>query len=475
MRQTRLTNNHSTILVLLFVFFLSACSTGSMDGRILVTEVQQSSSNDFSPWDISKVEGARIVAISPRGNNKNVVNLTKDFFSAVSPVVSYDGKYMLFAGKKEAADHWQIWETRLGSGKVRQVTNSEEDCTNPVYLPKGHFAFSSLLNNKTVKNSNVLFSGNLDGTNIQQLTFSPQTFAGLSVLNDGRLIAMEKQVFPAEGKSKIMVLRPDGSKLELFYKSAGEASVQSKIAETRNEEILFIEKINEANKIVSVSYNMPMYSHKVVTSKIEGDFCSVIPYTDDQLLTSYRKTASEVFSLNTFNAKVGTLSEIYQSEGYNVVDAVLVQSYRRPRDLPSEIHPDVKTGLLVCQDINFPGAESLKEEGAKPKATKIEVLGIDSTLALVDVEKDGSFYLKVEANIPFRIQTLSENGEVVNGPGDWYYIRPNERRGCVGCHTGPDISPFNRQPLAIREKDPVFIANDSGLNPIQKMKDKEHE
>ena len=169
------------------------------------------------------------------------------------------------------------------------------------------------------------------------------------------------------------------------------------------------------------------------------------------------------------------MSEIYQSEGYNVVDAVLVQSHRRPRDLPSEIHPDVKTGLLVCQDINFPGAESLKEEGAKPIATKIEVLGIDSTLALVDVEKDGSFYLKVEANIPFRIQTLSENGEVVNGPGDWYYIRPNERRGCVGCHTGPDISPFNRQPLAIREKDPEFIANDSGLNPIQKMKDKEHE
>ncbi len=86
----------------------------------------------------------------------------------------------------------------------------------------------------------------------------------------------------------------------------------------------------------------------------------------------------------------------------------------------------------------------------------MEVIGIDTTLGIVDVEKDGSVYLKIIADTPFQLQTLDETGKVVSGPSSWIYLRPNERRGCVGCHQGNERVPENRQPLSVL-KAPVEI------------------
>ncbi|MDX1284280.1 MAG: hypothetical protein R3182_04690, partial [Draconibacterium sp.] len=98
---------------------------------------------------------------------------------------------------------------------------------------------------------------------------------------------------------------------------------------------------------------------------------------------------------------------------------------------------------------------------------KVEIIGIDSTLGIIDVEEDGSFYAKIIADTPFRVQTLTSNGEIVKGPSDWIYLRPNERRGFVGFESGNDQSPFNRQPLAVK-KDPVSIpANIEGIKEVE--------
>jgi hypothetical protein len=83
-------------------------------------------------------------------------------------------------------------------------------------------------------------------------------------------------------------------------------------------------------------------------------------------------------------------------------------------------------------------------------------LGIDTTYGVVEVEKDGSFQLKVLADTPFRIRTLDEKGNIVNGPCSWLWLRPNERRGCVGCHEDPELAPENRVSLATK-KPPVIV------------------
>jgi hypothetical protein len=75
---------------------------------------------------------------------------------------------------------------------------------------------------------------------------------------------------------------------------------------------------------------------------------------------------------------------------------------------------------------------------------------------VIPVENDGSFYLKVMADTPFRIRMLDKNNNIVSQPCSWLWMRPNERRGCVGCHDDPELVPFNEVPLAVR-KDPVIV------------------
>jgi hypothetical protein len=75
---------------------------------------------------------------------------------------------------------------------------------------------------------------------------------------------------------------------------------------------------------------------------------------------------------------------------------------------------------------------------------------------VVQVEEDGSFYLKVMADTPFQIRTLDDKGNVLNSSCSWMWLRPNERRGCVGCHEDPEIVPDNRVVFAVR-KAPVII------------------
>ena len=77
-------------------------------------------------------------------------------------------------------------------------------------------------------------------------------------------------------------------------------------------------------------------------------------------------------------------------------------------------------------------------------------------LGKIDLEKDGSFYVKLLADVPFKLQTLSSEGEIVTGPSDWIYLRPNERRGCVGCHENKEQVPDNKQPLSVR-KIPIIL------------------
>jgi hypothetical protein len=174
-------------------------------------------------------------------------------------------------------------------------------------------------------------------------------------------------------------------------------------------------------------------------------------------LYTYRLSEDDPYGLYEFDAENKTLGHpINKNNNYNALEAVVVEKHERPKELPSEVDLDVKTGLLLCQDINFTEIKSTDKAASTSKAIKIEVMGIDTSLGTVNVEEDGSFYLKVLADIPFRIKTIDQSGEVVNGPGSWMYLRPNERRGCVGCHEDNEQVPKNRQLLSVK-KDPITI------------------
>jgi len=453
------------ILLFIFVFNLPcvlfvSCKPKSMNGMLIITQVSGNIQNlnliTGESWRY--IPGARIAALDP-DNPASLKVLTDNFYSACSPEISYDGKYMLFAAQQNEGDLWQIWEMDLDNLKARQVTTFNDNCVDPVYLPGGRLVFTKLTKNDTVKTAHCLYSCNLDGSAVRQITFHPNANFATNVLKDGRLLTISRQLLPDQGDPMLMVLRPDGTKADMFYKGNGGSTLISRARETSKGKIVFIEANNSelSGNVVSINYNRPLHTQVNLTAEINGSFYAVLPVQSGKFLVSFRPSDAEHYALYEFDPENKSLGNtVYQNPEYDIIDVVEAVKYDRPRKLPSEVDMHVKTGLLLCQDINFMGFQSSLNNTDMSKASMIEVLGIDSTYGVVPVEEDGSFYLKVLADTPFQIRTLDEDGRVLYGPCSWLWLRPNERRGCVGCHEDPELVPVNKIPLAVGNS-PVII------------------
>ena len=453
------------ILILSFGFsgiFLSSCKEKYSEGMIVFTQVAEKIT------DINPVAGnftrqnaqTLIVALNPGSPDSPIKVLSEGFYSACSPAISYDGARMLFAAKQKQDDPWQIWKMDLKKSEIKQITSLPENCIGPSFLPNGRLIFSKMALNDSTNTGNALYSCNADGSDIRQLTFNPHSYSASTILKDGRVLTIRRQLCPDSNEALFMVLRPDGTKNEMFYKGSEKFQPVSRGWETTTGRIVFIEsdkESHESGKLISVSYNRPLHSYNDLSSGIEGNFISVYPLISGKLLVSYRRSESDRYGLYEFDPENKTLGRaVYESKEYDVAEAVAIEQHNRQKKLPSEVDTGVKSGLILCQDINFSGLIPAGDASALPKATRIRIIGRDSSLGEIDVEKDGSFYLKVKADTPFRIQALDEKGSVMGYPCGWIYLRQNERRGCVGCHEDPEIVPDNKVSLAVK-KAPVNV------------------
>jgi hypothetical protein len=460
MKKLRATIVFSLMMVIgISCIFFSSCREKSKEGMIIITRSSEKAQKNDTSADNSLIinSHSQIVALNPDNPEGSPEILTSEFYSAQSPRVSYDGKYLLFAAQLKQNDTWQIWEMDLNKMKAREVTNSSDNCTDPAYLPLGRIVFSKITANDTLKAGRSLYTCNLDGTNLKRITFNPHTYFASNVLSDGRVLTIGKQVFPFEGASMYMILRPDGTKSELFYKGIDGSKLTGPGLETANSRIIFVESEKsdtEEGDLISISYNRPLHSRVNLTSAIKGDFHAVFPQKSGNLLVSYRKLDSDRYALYEFDPEKKELGKtLYSNNDYDVLEVVVTGKHERPKKLPSEVDMGVKTGLLMCQDINV---SNVQTSTIVSKASRIKIVGIDSTLGYVDVAEDGSFYLKVMADKPFQIQTVDKDGRVSRSSCGWIWLRPNERRGCVGCHEDPENVPANRVPLAVKTS-PVVI------------------
>ena len=196
-----------------------SCGRKSNEGDIIFTRASGKIENPvLSSVDSWKL-GVRseIVEISKGKPDASPKVLTSSFFSARSPEVSNDCRSMIFAGQKNEGDTWQIWETDLRTLKTIQLTKMGSDCTDPSYLPLGRFLFTSHSATDSLKTNESIFTGNTDGTDLKRITYNPVLYRASNVLGDGRILTIGAQTYPETGAEKYMVMRPDGTKSELFY------------------------------------------------------------------------------------------------------------------------------------------------------------------------------------------------------------------------------------------------------------------
>ncbi len=431
------------ILVLVGMLF-SSCGKKQADDLIILTRVE-STQNGSSTGDVV----ASIISLGKENETARPLILTGGFYSAMSPAVSSDGRLMVFAAKQKKEDHWAIWEMDLSSSKIRQITSMKENCCDPAYLPTGRIVFCKW---NDINGSSSVCTCKPDGSDQKQITFNPELYSLLNVLKDGRVVTLDRSTDTSSNKSVLMVMRPDGTKNQLFFEGEQDSKVISRIWETGSGKLVFVQDIGSGKgRIAEISYNRPLNSYKCLSVTSVGDYKSVFPLSSGKILAVYRKSDSEKYGLYEFDPSAGNVkSALFETGDFDITDVVVAQQLVRARKLPSEVDLGVKTGLLLCQDINFRDI-SVPVKEPFISSSRIRIVGQDSCLGDVAVAKDGSFYLKVKADTPFRIERLDDKGEVIGKPCSWIYLRPNERRGCVGCHEGLDMVPDNRVPFAVRQ------------------------
>ncbi len=460
-------NSNRTIILLKVLLviglsgtFLISCKNEPMNGMFVFTRVPIDNFAIHEKEITHKYPGAQIVTINPDNPDKSEIILTTDFYSACSPRISYDAKHLLFLAQQNKNDSWQVWEMDLRKRTSMKITDFEESCSGPAYLPGNRLVFSRQIPDSGIGSDMALFTMNLDGSNVSQITFHPLFDYCSTILRDGRILFLTKQLYPVSDDMMYLAMRPNGTKAELFFKGTDGYFLNNQAYETMDGFVYFIEweqgKYNNGD-IVSVHQNRPLFTKVNYTSEIGGGFHSVFPIQSGDMIVSYHPSETDPIALYRFSVKEKSLGEsIFSYSDYHILEPVLVEAYTRPRNLPDEVNHKESTGLLFSQDINITATQHDTNLLFLSKATKIEVLGIDKSLGIVPVEEDGSIYLKIIADTPIRLRTIDENGKTVSGPSAWIWLRPNERRGCVGCHEDHELSPENRVPLSVK-KPPVCI------------------
>jgi hypothetical protein len=380
---------------------------------------------------------SRIVALDPNGK-AGIRVLTAAFHSARAPFVSPDGKRMVFSARRQASDPWQVWEMQLRGGQTRLLTAQPGWYTDPAYLGDGRV----LLSGRTDATGDAFALYTTAGPRLKRITFHPEQDLASQVLPDGQV------VFASGGR--YLIARDDGTGLRLFYQGAGGSPASGRAWETEDGTVLVVER----GRLVGFSEKRPLHSRAELSGGAPGVFHSLSPLPSGALVVSYRPPGGTRYSLYQFDPARQSLQPLPGDDpAYQAVEPVVTAPRSAPKAFYSVVDTSFKTGGLYCLDAN---ASSLPPAGPASVGRRLRVLGRDGLLGEVPLAADGSFYIELPGDLPVRFETVDGQGRLVRGPSAWLWVRPNEHRGCVGCHQNPELAPDDRVLEALLEN-PVTL------------------
>ncbi len=466
--------------------------------------VPERNKSDGHGYDI---DGCRIVTMSLGGPLEKPVSLTGSFLSARDPSVSFDGMSILFAGKKNQGDFWQIYRMKADGSDTVQLTRGKVDHVSPLHVGTLFYLNDTTptpqmiyVERKPGKGGGFsMVACNTDGLKPRTITFNLYSDLEPDVLPNGRLVYSSLMQVGEGAKlpvSRLMAVNIDGTDLMPF---TGDQSpgIHQRMARTGfDRKLYYIESAStdylEGGELVTLSQFRSLYSRKQLSWLGDGMYHSPCPVPgSDKMLISYQKRSSErPYEIRRIDAGSGrSMAMVYADTDYHCLDVQILGKKNQVQGRSSVVGFKYKdTGVFFCMDVytsDRPGIRqlepgSVKEvmitealfDGSDPEVSQISDEVSERTvkeqlrqyksrhriLGRAPVEKDGSFHVRIPAEIPVAFHLLDENGMALARQESWTWVMHGENRGCIGCHEDRELSPPNRFIDAVKKPEVKLLS-----------------
>lgn len=360
--------------------------------------------------------------------------LVADFAATADPTVSFDGQRVLFAGKQNARNPWQVWEIALAGGKPRRITSGPEDCIRPLYLPEDRIVYA-----RKVGGHFLVESAPLSGGKPLPLTYGPANALPTDVLRDGRILFESQFVSGTQTVPEIYTVYSDGSGVESYRCDHGKARHSGK--QSGSGDIIFV---SDGGLARFTSARAQQLSISAPNGEYAGDLAET---PEGSWLLSWRSNGNSKFQLMFWTPGAANLHPVLANAELDLIQPVWLAQRNIPNRHPSGLH-DWPNANLLCLN-----AYTSKHQSAPGSIRSVRIYTRDDVgarlLGTAPVEEDGSFFVQVPNEQPLQVELLDAAGKTLKREAGYFWMRRGEQRVCVGCHAGPETAPENAVPITL--------------------------
>jgi mono/diheme cytochrome c family protein len=503
-------------IVLLAPMSMTACRDSAPDDLIQQEETTDAlvfvKTDDAETLNRSWAYGNlyKLSPIAPDGVVTPITNFTGASIS--DPAVSFDGKKIMFSMRPPGGQYRNIYEINADGTGLRQVTSGGGHDYDPLYLPDGRVMFTSSRDNEMDEYNHApsehLYSCDMDGGNLERISYNQSDDFDPELLADGRIVYTRWEHFGQMNRFPLFFTHPDGSGTFHEYGPHGRnffhavpmpdgriVAIESTEIEGDSGPIAVLKTENgPADPVMDANSN----HWNVITSQVNNDgepwpygaFKYPRPIGGNKFVASYTLPAATPedadYALYTFTIDqqgagtpqdpatftLGNLTFLYNDPNMNEFDAQLLAPHPKPPIIASTLDRSVDYGVFLAQDVFNRGdndGQERPQRGVDP-ITKIAVITARPTrpgemndfsaneyekralIGFAPVYSDGSFRIKVPANIPISFATLDDHDRGFVVKRTHLVVRPGEEfNKCVGCHEDRQAGgpvPTNMDPIA---------------------------
>lgn len=425
-------------------------AAGAEAPPMIVTLAPAAAAGEAAPC----VSGARLVRIDGSGSPEVLSGALE---AACDPALDPQADRLVYRGRETASAPWRIWSLDLASGASEPITPGERSCEHPLVLADGGIGF--LCGGDVYRTAPEAAPGAAPGADPGRgaaaepvrLTSSGGAIDGVALLPDGRLLLTTKN---GAGMPVLLTSQPDGTWATRWRDDPVPGLTAVRPLPPDQLLLAVAPAAGRAGGLWLGSLTDPFAALRPAGENGTGGATlrDPSPLPGGGALAAFRPSPGKRFHIVRLTLAGGAPEEVAVLDG-DALQPVALEPRAADTQIPSIVKPELNTGYLVLFDAlrSDEAAFAGIDRGDLAAVRVFPWADGPSGESAVDVtpDADGSLYLEVPADRPLGLALIGRSGALLGPPGGPFWVRPNERRACMGCHVSRRYAPPNERPQAL--------------------------